>query len=39
METGYDDYKREFNNLCTIEFTENWIEKIKLIRLWIKQKL
>ena len=36
LNARYDDYKREFNNLCTIEFTENWIEKI---RLWIKQKL
>jgi HEPN domain-containing protein len=39
LNARYDDYKREFNNLCTIEFTENWIEKIKLIRIWIKQKL
>lgn len=34
----YDDYKREFNNLCTREYTKEWIEKIKIIREWIKMK-
>jgi hypothetical protein len=35
----YDDYKREFYSLCTEEFATDWIEKIKLIRSWIKTKL
>lgn len=35
----YDDYKREFYSLCTSDFTKNWIEKIKTLRLWIKGKL
>lgn len=35
----YDDYKREFYALCTAEFFGNWIEKIKIIRIWIKQQL
>jgi len=35
----YDDYKREFYSLCTFEFTEEWIEKIKILRSWIKQML
>ncbi len=35
----YDDYKREFYNLCTKKFTESWIRQIKEIRKWIKQKL
>ena len=35
----YDDYKRNFYKLCTREFTDEWIEKIKQIRLWIKKML
>jgi len=32
----YDDYKLSFKNQCTTEFTERWIEKLKVLRLWIK---
>ena len=39
LNARYDDYKREFNSLCTIDFTKNWIEKIKTIKFWIKQML
>jgi len=35
----YNDYKREFLNLCTREYTEFWIERIKELREWIKQML
>lgn len=35
----YDDYKQSFYKLCTKKFTEEWIEKIKECRLWIKMKL
>jgi len=35
----YNDYKKEFYNLCTSEFTFTWINRIKLIRAWIKQLL
>jgi HEPN domain-containing protein len=35
----YDDYKREFYTLCTEPYTKEWIEKIKIIRQWINQKL
>ena len=35
----YDDYKREFYNQCTKDFVELWIERIKEIRKWIKEKL
>jgi HEPN domain-containing protein len=35
----YDDYKRNFYKLCTREYAEEWIEKIKEIRLWIKMML
>jgi len=39
LNARYDDYKREFYTLCTAEFTKSWIEKIKLLRSWIKQML
>jgi HEPN domain-containing protein len=32
----YDDYKMSFKNKCTTEFTEEWIEKLKEPRPWIK---
>ncbi len=35
----YDDYKREFYNQCTKEFTDIWIERIKELRIWIKRQL
>ena len=35
----YDDYKREFFNLCTREFTETWVDHIKELRQWIKEML
>ncbi|MEI7502585.1 MAG: HEPN domain-containing protein [Paludibacter sp.] len=39
LNARYDDYKREFYAMCTEEFSNYWIEKIKTIRLWIKQML
>ncbi len=35
----YDDYRKEFYNLCTHEYTELWIGRIKELREWIKTKL
>ncbi len=35
----YDDYKKEFHSICTAEFTKEWIEKIEILRLWIKNML
>lgn len=35
----YDDYKQSFYQLCTDSFTEEWVEKIKECRLWIKTML
>jgi len=35
----YEDYKKEFSTSCTTEFTKDWIEKIKIIRSWIKEML
>jgi hypothetical protein len=39
LNARYDDYNREFYSLCTLGFTKDWIEKIKILRLWIKQML
>ncbi len=39
LNARYDDFKREFYLLCTEEFAEEWIEKIKILRSWIKQML
>jgi len=35
----YDDYKKEFYDMCTLEFTKEWIEKIKNLQKWIKKML
>lgn len=32
----YDDYKMSFKKQCTPEFTTEWIEKIKVLRSWLK---
>jgi len=39
LNARYDDYKREFYSLCTPEYTKSWIEKIEILRSWIKQML
>ena len=39
LNARYDDYKREFYLLCTVEFALEWIGKIKTIRSWIKKML
>lgn len=32
----YDDFKLSFKKQCTLEFTTDWIAKLKDLRLWIK---
>ena len=39
LNARYDDYKKEFYSTCNQEYTQTWIEKIKIIRLWIKEML
>ena len=39
LNARYDDYKREFNQLCTPDYSKKWIENIKTIRIWIKEML
>jgi HEPN domain-containing protein len=35
----YDTFKADFYRKCTPGFSDEWIENIKNIRLWIKEKL
>jgi len=39
IKARYDDYKKEFYNLCNKEFTKLWISRIKEIQKWIKKML
>jgi HEPN domain-containing protein len=39
LNARYDDYKKEFYAMCTADFAEEWIEKIKTLQKWIKQML
>ena len=32
LKVRYDDYKQDFYNQCTLDFTTYWIEKIKTLR-------
>jgi len=36
INTRYDDYKMSFKRQCTLEFTSEWIDKLKELRQWIK---
>lgn len=39
LNTRYDDYKREFYNQCTDEYTEEQIKKIEEVKAWIETML
>lgn len=39
LNVRYNDYKKEFYRLCTPEYTRNWIDRIKILRTWIKKML
>lgn len=39
LNTRYDDFKRSFQKQCTPVYTKEWIEKIKDLRLWIKEQI
>lgn len=39
MNARYDSYKESFYKKCTFEFTTEWIDKIKILQSWIKEKL
>ena len=35
----YDSFKEDFYKKCTPEFSAEWVEKITVLRLWIKARL
>ena len=35
LNARYDDYKRSFQKRCTPNYTLEWIDNIKQLRLWI----
>ena len=39
LSTRYDDYKRAFYNKCTDEYTEEQMNKIKEVKLWLEKIL
>ena len=39
MNARYDSYKEAFYRKCTYGFTTEWIEKIKILQSWIKERL
>jgi len=39
IQARYDDYKMSFQNKCTDEFTQLWIDKLKETRLWIREQI
>lgn len=39
LNTRYDDYKREFYNKCTDEYTEEKINQIEEVKVWLETML
>ena len=39
LNARYDNYKQDFYNRATKEFTEIWIGRIEIVREWLMQKL
>lgn len=39
LNARYDDYKRSFQKKCAPDFTNEWIEKIKELKLWIREQI
>ena len=39
LNTRYDDYKRDFYNKCTDEYTEEQINKIEEVKSWLETML
>lgn len=39
LRVRYDDYKLSFHRKCTRNFTKKWIQQIKELREWLKEKL
>jgi HEPN domain-containing protein len=39
LNARYDSYKEAFYKKCTSEYTDEWVEKIKILKIWIKERL
>jgi HEPN domain-containing protein len=39
LNARYDNYKQDFQKMCTLEFTIERINRIKTLRLWLLQQL
>lgn len=39
LNARYDSYKKAFYQKCTRDFTKEWFDNIKTLRLWIKEQL
>jgi len=39
MDARYEDYKKEFHEKCTQEFTDENINNIQELRTWLKAQL
>ena len=39
LNSRYDDYRRTFQQKCTPDFTEKWIQTIEEIRSWMLQQI
>jgi len=39
LNVRYDNYKQDFYQLCTKEFTDIWLDRIEKIRLWLRNQL
>ncbi|MDO9580935.1 MAG: HEPN domain-containing protein [Bacteroidales bacterium] len=39
LNARYDNYKQSFHKLCTIDFSNKWIDKIETLRQWLIKQL
>ena len=39
LNVRYDDYKKSFQKKCTPEYTYEWVNKIKKLKIWITEQI
>jgi HEPN domain-containing protein len=39
LNARYDSYKKAFYRKCTFEYSKEWLDKIEILRQWIKEEL
>ena len=39
LNARYDDFKQSFHKLCTVDFCNEWIDKIETLRKWLINQL